>query len=164
MGLLRFLPFALLAVPLAEIGVFILVGSAIGVFATIGLVIATAVLGATLLRHQGVAQLMKIQSEMASGRMPGRDVADGAMILVAGVLLLTPGFITDTLGFLLFVPAVRATIFSWLAARVTIVSSGISPGFDHGPRPGHARGEPGVIDLGADDYARDDDQDGAMRR
>ncbi|NJR13648.1 MAG: FxsA family protein [Phyllobacteriaceae bacterium] len=118
MGLIRLLPFALLAVPLAEIAMFILVGNAIGVLPTIGLVIVTAVCGATLLRVQGMAQLTRIQRDMAAGGLPTRQLVHGAMMVVAGILLLTPGFITDTLGLMLFIPAVREAVFGFLAARI----------------------------------------------
>lgn len=116
--MLRYLPFLMLIVPLTEIIVFIIVGQWIGVFPTIALVILTAVTGASLLRHQGLGLALKIRSEIEAGRAPGRDLANGAMMLVAGVLLLTPGFVTDTLGFLLFVPQVRDKVFAFLAKRV----------------------------------------------
>lgn len=111
----------LLLVPLIEIALFIEVGDAIGLWPTIGVVILTAVLGAMLLRRQGLAVLGSVQGRLAAGENPGRLLADGAMILVAGVLLLTPGFLTDTIGFLFLVPPVRGWLFDRLAPRLTVV-------------------------------------------
>jgi UPF0716 protein FxsA len=145
--MLRFLPFLMLIVPITEIAVFILVGQWIGVLPTIVLVILTAVLGASLLRHQGLGLAMKIRGEMDAGRVPGRDLANGAMMLVAGVLLLTPGFVTDTLGFLLFIPHIRTKVFTFLAKRVKFVSPN-----EAGTQPFGTE----TIDLGAHDYARED--------
>ena len=145
--MLRFLPFLMLIVPITEIAVFILVGQFIGVLPTIALVILTAVLGAGLLRHQGMGLAMKVRSEMEAGRVPGRDLANGAMMLVAGVLLLTPGFVTDTLGFLLFIPQVRARVFEFLAKRIKFVT----------PDQGARSYDSSTIDLDAGDYERKDD-------
>ncbi len=146
--MLRFLPFLMLIVPITEIALFIMVGQWIGVLPTITLVILTAIMGASLLRHQGLGLAMKIRSDIEAGRVPGRDLANGAMMLVAGVLLLTPGFVTDTLGFLLFIPQIRARVFSFLAKRVKFVA----------PHQGGARSDgSGTIDLSANDYAHEDD-------
>jgi UPF0716 protein FxsA len=139
---LRFLPFLLLAVPLTEIALFILIGGLIGVLPTIAIVLATAVTGAFLLRTQGLRQLELIRRQLATGQMPGREIANGAMLLVAGVLLLTPGFLTDTLGFLLFVPRVRDRLYRFIAARVRIMPVGGAD--DKWPR------RDGTIELDAD--------------
>ena len=145
--MLRFLPFIMLIVPITEIAVFVMVGQFIGVLPTIALVILTAVLGATLLRHRGMGLAMKVRGEMEAGRVPGRELANGAMMLVAGVLLLTPGFVTDSLGFLLFVPQVRARVFEFLAKRVKFAT----------PSRGHSRNyDSGTIDLNAGEYERED--------
>jgi UPF0716 protein FxsA len=145
--MLRFLPFIMLIVPITEIAVFIVVGQFIGVIPTIALVILTAILGASLLRHQGLGLAMKLRSEIEAGRVPGRDLAHGAMMLVAGVLLLTPGFVTDTLGFLLFIPQVRTRVFEVLSKRVKFVT----------PNQNHARPyDSGTIDLNVDEYERED--------
>ena len=98
------IPFLLLAIPILEIAVFILVGNAIGLWPTLGLVILTAVIGSILLKQQGLWTLARSQAEIGAGRVPGRDLVSGVMIAMAGVLLLTPGLVTDALGFLLFVP------------------------------------------------------------
>jgi UPF0716 protein FxsA len=101
-----FIPFLLLVIPLAEIAAFVVIGGQIGVWATLGMVLLTAAIGSFLLRWQGVGLFNKINTEMRANRVPGRELVHGVMILVAGVLLLTPGFVTDSLGFLLFVPGV----------------------------------------------------------
>ena len=124
----------LLIVPLIEIALFIQVGGAIGVWPTIGIVILTAVTGAVMLRRQGLAALRGVQSRLLAGENPGRLLADGAMILVAGVLLLTPGFLTDTIGLLLLIPAVRRWLFDRFAARLTVVAVQSRP--RPRPRPG----------------------------
>lgn len=110
----------LFGVPLLEIAVFILVGGQIGLAATLLLTLLTAVAGASLLRHQGLGILGRIRAELAANRIPARELADGAMIAAAGLLLLTPGFVTDTMGLLLFLPAFRDVIWREAAKRVKI--------------------------------------------
>jgi UPF0716 protein FxsA len=140
-------PFLFLAVPLTEIAVFVLVGSKIGVFPTIGLVILTAVAGSILLRWQGFNALARIQRELEAHRVPGKEMVQGVMILLAGFLLLTPGFVTDTLGLLLFIPPVRDAVWRFLSSRVNVQTFGA--GF---AQRGATRAEPGVVDLDADEY------------
>jgi UPF0716 protein FxsA len=144
---LAFIPLLLIVVPLLEIAAFIAVGSRIGILPTIGLVLISALCGVLLLRAQGLATFARIRSELDSGRMPGKELADAIMILAAAVLLLTPGFVTDALGFTLMVPAVRAAIFRRLAARTIVFPSG----------PGHYRegsaAKKDVIDLGAEEFS-----------
>lgn len=113
----------LFIVPLIEVALFIEVGSIIGVWPTIASVILTAVLGSYLLRRQGLAALRDVQSRLAAGVNPGRLLADGAMLIVAGVFLLTPGFLTDAIGLLLLVPPVRAWLFKRFAARYRLVET-----------------------------------------
>ena len=111
------IPFLLLVVPILEIATFIVVGGQIGVVATLGMILFTAVLGSILLRIQGFQVLNQLRAATDAGRVPGRELGHGVMILLAGVLLLTPGFVTDTAGFLLFVPFIRNAIWSFLAKR-----------------------------------------------
>ena len=144
--MLRFLPFLMLLVPITEITVFIAVGQWIGVIPTIALVILTAILGASLLRHQGMGLAIKVRSEIEAGRVPGRGLANGAMMLVAGALMLTPGFVTDTLGFLLFIPQVRTRVFEFLARRIKFVS----------PNQNTRPYDSSTVDLGEDEYMRED--------
>lgn len=112
---------AFILVPLAEIAVFIQVGDAIGLWPTLGTIVATAVLGTVVLRAQGVAVLARARQSMDQGIAPVREVIHGACLLFAGALLLTPGFITDAIGFLLFVPAMRDAVARFIGRRVRAV-------------------------------------------
>ena len=113
-----FILLAFIAVPLIEIGVFIEVGDRIGLWPTLGVVVLTAIIGTWLLRLQGLSTLRKAQSAMEQGQMPIRAVFDGACLLVAGALLLTPGFVTDALGGLLFLPPFRSLLLTLIAHRL----------------------------------------------
>lgn len=150
-------PFLLLVLPIAEIATFIVVGREIGVLATLGLILLTAILGSLLLRIQGFGILKRISEESGAGRIPGRELIHGVMILVAGVLLLTPGFVTDTLGFLLFIPKVRDLGWRLVKDRITIVASGTAGG----ERTRRA-GKP-VIDLDEEDFHRESSPDSPWR-
>ncbi len=125
----------LIGVPLIEIGVFIEVGGWLGLWPTLAVILATAIAGAALLRAQGIATMTRARSELEQGVMPMREIFDGLCLLVAGALLLTPGFVTDGLGFLLFLPPFRAAIARAVASRVKV----------HGPG-GARRPDDGVID------------------
>jgi UPF0716 protein FxsA len=136
------------AVPVIEIALFIEIGGLIGLWWTIAIVILTAFAGTTLLRLQGLAVLQRAQESAARNELPVAEVFDGLCLLVAGVLLLTPGFFTDALGFLLFLPPFRRTagrlIWSWLvrSGRVTVSGGGFGPG-PTGPGPGAPGGSRG---------------------
>jgi len=147
-----FLFLIFLTVPLLEIAAFVVIGSRIGVLATLGMVFLTAVIGSVLLRVQGFGLLHRIQAETDSGRVPGRELVHGAMILLAGFLLLLPGFVTDAIGFLLFVPAFRDWMWRVLARRVLIKVDLSSMG-------GRAayRSDSRTIDLGEEDFTRTKD-------
>lgn len=135
----------LIAVPLAEIATFIIVGGKIGVFATLLGVLATATAGAILLRNQGLAVINRIRDDLARDRMPARPLADAAMIAAAGLLLLTPGFLTDSMGLMLFVPPVRDWIWRKGVARFGEVQV-------HSQSSHRSTNEPPVIDLNEGDY------------
>jgi len=94
-------------VPLLELFLLIQVGSEIGALPTIGLSILTAILGSLLVRLQGFSVLSRVRSMLDRGEPPALEVLDGALVLIAGVMLLLPGFLTDALGFLLLVPPLR---------------------------------------------------------
>ena len=98
---------AFIAIPMAEIAVFISVGGVIGLWPTLAIVVLTAFIGTYLLRRQGLGVLREIEIRVNQGDIPVQALFDGACLLLAGALLLTPGFITDTLGLLLFLPPVR---------------------------------------------------------
>jgi UPF0716 protein FxsA len=110
---------AFIAVPIIEIALFIRVGGLIGLWPTLAVVILTAVVGSALLRRQGLSTLERIQTELRTGRDPSAALANGALLLVAGLLLLTPGFFTDAVGLALMVPGVRAAAIAWLRTRIS---------------------------------------------
>lgn len=144
----RLLPLFVIILPLIEIAGFVLVGRQIGVLATIGLVVLSAIVGAALMRLQGLSLLTRLRRELDAGKDPGRDLAHGVMILLAGALLILPGFVTDIAGLLLFLPLVRDLAWRFLRRRVQVATfSGFGGGF--APRPG--RGP--TIDLDEDDYS-----------
>ena len=113
----------LVAVPIIETALFIEIGGWIGTWPTIGVVILTALIGSMMLRQQGTAALQDVQGRLAAGENPGHMLAEGAMILVAGVLLLTPGFFTDALGFALLIPPIRAALWRYLAPRIRVTQT-----------------------------------------
>jgi UPF0716 protein FxsA len=100
----------MITIPILEIAVFIVAGEVLGLWKTIGFVFLTAVVGSALLRHQGLTTLAQVRDSMNSGRMPVAELFEGLCQLIAGALLLTPGFITDGIGLLLFVPSFRLVL------------------------------------------------------
>lgn len=113
---LLFILFA--AVPLIEIALFVVVGERLGLGPTVAIVIVTALVGSWLVSQQGRNQIAQMQATVQAGAFPGKELAHGAMILVSGALLITPGFLTDVVGFLLLVPAVRETVrLAWMRRR-----------------------------------------------
>jgi UPF0716 protein FxsA len=115
---MRFLAFFAL-VALAEVATFFWVGSKIGLGWALGLAVVTAMLGAFLVRRAGLSIFNRIRAKMNEGQIPGRELTDGAAVLVAGAFLISPGFITDLLGFLLLIPAVRSPIHGLVSKRLT---------------------------------------------
>ena len=108
---------AFLAVPILEIYLLFQVGGIIGAGWTIFIVIATAVLGASLLRQQGLATWTRLNQSIAQGQLPPTILVEGIFLLLSGAFLLTPGFFTDTVGFLLLMPPVRKTLAAYLLRR-----------------------------------------------
>jgi UPF0716 protein FxsA len=106
-----------IVLPIAELYVIIKVGGAIGVLPTLALLVADSFLGVALLRSQGRAAWRRFNEALAAGRVPGREVFDGTMIILGGAFLLTPGFITDVIGLLLLIPPTRA-VFRGLVTRM----------------------------------------------
>lgn len=163
------LPFMLLLVPIVEIGVFIAIGDRIGIFYTLLMILATAILGSILLRIEGFRVLNQIRSEMAAGKIPTKELTSGVMILIAGVLLLTPGFVTDAIGFLLFLPPVRSAIRAFIVSRVKFQTmggtgngaGGFQAGFgsfsDDGPYPPNQPPEGPIVDLDEEAWSREPD-------
>lgn len=145
----RFFLFGLIALPLVEIALFIKVGQLIGVFPTLALIVGGVLLGSFLLRLQGLSVLGQLRSNVNSGRLPARTLADTMMIGVAAILLIVPGFLSDAMALLLLLPFVRGWIYSALASRVTVVNAGTASYRQETREPGQI---PGTIDLDDDDY------------
>lgn len=119
----RLIAFSFLLLPLVEIALFVVVGRAIGVLPTLGLVILGAVAGAMLLRQQGLGVISRLRNNVSAGTIPGRTMFDAMLIGVAAVFLVLPGFLSDAVALTLLVPAVRGWIFSSLAGRVRVVET-----------------------------------------
>ena len=117
------------AVPLVELYLLIRIGRVIGVVPTIAIVVVTGALGAALARHQGLGVLRRLQEDLVAGRPPTGALVDGLLILVAAAMLLTPGLITDAVGFLLLVPAgrkvVRKAVSAALERRFVVRDPGV---------------------------------------
>jgi UPF0716 protein FxsA len=136
-----YLLLAFLIVPVIEIAVFIEVGGLIGLWPTVALIVLTAVLGMWMLRIQGFGVLRRAQESIARNEPPVREVFDGFCLALAGVLLIVPGFVSDTLGLLLFIPAFRNLLRRRLmrqlssrgGVRVFVDGGEVRPG--QGPRP-----------------------------
>lgn len=129
-----------IGLPLLELWLLIEVGSEIGGFTTIVLTIFTAVLGVQLVRMQGFSALQRVQVQMQQGEVPAESMFEGVALLIAGVLLLVPGFLTDTLGFLLLVPPLRQRMIASVLANARVdtqAGSAQGPYRDAGPAAGH---------------------------
>jgi UPF0716 protein FxsA len=131
---------AFVAIPIIEIGLFIQVGGLIGLWPTLAIVLLSALLGSWLVRMQGAAAMADLRGSFQELRDPTLPIAHGAMILLAGALLITPGFFTDAMGLLLLVPAVRTAVFRYLSSRITVQQ------FEFGNPPRREPHRPDVID------------------
>lgn len=133
-------------VPLLEIVLLIQVGQVIGAWWTVLLLLASAVIGAWLIKHEGRRAMRALSEALASGRMPARELADGMLILIGGTLMLAPGFLTDVLGILMILPLTRPlarrALTRAVAARL-VRSPYAGGGNGHGNRPGP--GSPGSV-------------------
>ncbi len=105
-------------IPLVELYLIITIGGILGALPTIALVIVTAVAGASLARQQGMVTLLRVREKTDRGEMPGEEMVDALLIFIAGVVLLTPGFLTDAIGLLLLVPAIRRRFRIWLQGQL----------------------------------------------
>ena len=185
MALLLFFIFILL--PIAELYVIIQVGQWIGVVPTLALLLIDGFAGAWLARHQGRAAWERFNKAMAEGRVPAKEVVDGAMVIFGGALLLAPGFITDIFGLILLIPPTRAVVrgtFKWGASKTTygrpaVFAYRVGSRFPRGergsdpagqpPRSGPSRPPPGADPFGGTGPAagarprRDYDLDGTAR-
>lgn len=128
--------------PLIEIGLFVTVGAWLGLWATLAIVLASALLGASVIRRQGVVTMLDLRAALQSRRDPAPAMADGALSLLAGALLILPGFFTSAAGLLLLIPGLRALVTSWagrkMRAQAAFYHSGYeAEGFEprRGPEP-----------------------------
>lgn len=130
---------AFIVVPLVEIYVLIQVGQVIGVWWTILILVADSLLGTWLIRREGGRAWRALQTALSSGRMPARELADGALILIGGTLMLAPGFVTDAVGILLILPLTRPVarrLLTTVVARRLVVVPGTGPGNRRPPGDG----------------------------
>ena len=125
-----------ICIPLIELYLLFLVGGRIGPALTIALVVVTGFIGASLARQQGFKVWRKIQSDLNTGQMPAAELIDGLLVLIGGIVLLTPGLLTDVCGFALMVPAVRAAVKEKLQHRFQIKTNRY-----------HAKPDDDVIDV-----------------
>ncbi|PWL19552.1 membrane protein FxsA [Falsochrobactrum shanghaiense] len=153
---------AMLAMPFVEIAGFVIVGSEIGVLATLGLIILSAMLGFFLLRVQGIGLLQRIRTETVAGRVPDREMVHGAMLVLAAILLIVPGFVTSAIGLLLFIPPIRDFVWNRVMRGrmvMTATSARYSQGYGESrPRDNH------VIDLDPEDYTDKGDENSPWNR
>ena len=140
---------ALIALPMLELALLIKTGQVIGFWATLGLVVAAAVLGAAIMSRQGISVARRTREAIAQGRPPVGPVLDGAFLLLAGALLISPGFITDVMALALLVPPIRRKVARWcvrrLAERAHVQVEVHEPTADRGRRTGAAASE-GQVD------------------
>ncbi len=142
----RLILLALLIVPVAEIAAIVAVGRLIGGWATLALLLVTSLVGAWLIRHEGLRTWRALDTALATGAMPSRELADAALVFVGGALLLLPGFLTDLIGLFFTLPITRPITRRWLAAAVQrrLLASGARTA--SGPAPfGPMAGEPGFF-------------------
>ncbi|MHC2299801.1 FxsA family protein [Rhizobium mongolense] len=153
---LAMLPGFVLLLPLAEIAGFVIVGRAVGLLATLGLVVLSVVIGMALLRRQGIGILQRMSTEARNGVLPGRELLRPAMLVIASLLLIVPGFISDIIAVALFIPAVRDLAWNYIRKRFVIVettrgsTASQSSGFSNQSKP-----DSKVVDLDEDDYRRE---------
>jgi UPF0716 protein FxsA len=144
--MLRNWPVLFVVIPLVELYLIIKVGSLIGALWTVILVLLTAVIGVQLLRFQGFSTLNRARRSMEMGQLPAMEMMEGMALAVGGALLITPGFLTDTLGFLCLVPATRRAMIRWIMrhgnvqAGVHVSGAGFGRGYSGGGRSRHGDG------------------------
>ena len=136
-----------IGIPVIELCLFMVLGSKIGIAPTLLIIIITGALGAYLTKSQGLKALNNYQAATAQGKLPHEEVLDGLMILIAGAVLLTPGFLTDAIGFSLLVPSIRASVRkvlgAYLKGKVSIVGQNVGA-------PDRTRSSGGTINIDAE--------------
>ncbi|NRA59821.1 MAG: FxsA family protein [Psychrobium sp.] len=129
-------------VPVIEISILIAVGEQLGALSTVALVLLTAAVGASLVRSQGLQTLMSAQQKIQNGEQPGQEMIEGLMLAMAGILLVTPGFMTDIFGLLILTPVTRKIFANYLLAKLIIKGMAANQGsFNAGFSPPPQQGE-----------------------
>jgi UPF0716 protein FxsA len=120
---MKFLFILFIIIPIVEITVLINVGEAIGAWNTVGLVLLSAFIGVNMLRYQGISTLARAQERANQGEIPGKEMVEGIVLAVGGALLITPGFVTDIIGFSCLLPFTRKAFAGKLMSRFTLVAA-----------------------------------------
>lgn len=131
MHLFHYLLLLFIVVPVVELSLLLSISGVVGAVRTFVIIIITGIIGAHLAKQQGIKTLNTIKSSLNQGHLPGTEVVDGFIILIAGAVLLTPGFLTDVIGFLLLLPSGRNVFKAWLIKRFTkfLQSGRVKPTF-----------------------------------
>jgi len=135
-----------LVIPIIEIFFLIKVGEVVGVWTTIFLVVLTAVIGAGLLRQQGLSTLARFQQNMGQGKLPAQEMVEGILLAVGGALLMTPGFVTDTIGFLCLLPFSRKFIAANIIKRSAVTMSARMGGFAQEASSSPFESDPNIVE------------------
>ncbi|HFE38381.1 MAG TPA: FxsA family protein [Gammaproteobacteria bacterium] len=123
MNIFRSLFIVFLVIPILEIFLLIKVGGIIGAVPTVLAIIATAGIGAFLIRHQGITTLNRVQTSLQNGEIPAIEMFEGLVLLISGALLLTPGFFTDSIGFIALIPGLRRLLIVWALKHASIIQT-----------------------------------------
>ncbi|MBN0989794.1 FxsA family protein [Amphritea pacifica] len=160
---MRFLLLLFIIIPVIEITVLINVGQAIGAWYTVGLVLLSAFIGVNMLRYQGLSTLARAQQRMNAGQIPGNEMVEGIVLAVGGALLLTPGFVTDVIGFLCLIPYTRKALARQVMSRFTVVAmshrqNGVAPEdvINHGQHSHRSQDTDRNGDIIDGDFRRED--------
>ncbi|MBU2967468.1 FxsA family protein [Amphritea sp. 2_MG-2023] len=160
---MRFLLLLFIVIPVIEITVLINVGQAIGAWYTVGLVLLSAFIGVNMLRYQGLSTLARAQERMNAGQVPGNEMVEGLVLAVGGALLLTPGFVTDVIGFFCLIPFTRQWLARQAMSRFTIVAMShrqenpdVDDALDHRQYPSHHSDTGKSGDIIDGDFRRED--------
>jgi UPF0716 protein FxsA len=151
--LVRVLFVLFIVMPILEMLILIKVGSLIGAWYTVALVLLTAIIGVNLLKHQGLSTLMRAQRKAQYGALPVSEIGEGLLLAVAGALLLTPGFVTDAIGFALLSPAIRRELAKGVAKRMVVSGQTAYQSYDAGQaeyRKTHVESENGNVVIDAE--------------
>lgn len=146
------LPVIVLLMPILEIAGFIVVGKALGLWLTLALIILTSLLGLIILRNGGLGMVRNLQNASQKGAEPAEAIVSGGMRVIAGILLFVPGFITDIIGLLLLMPAVRKFFWKALSPKIVVAGDFRRSGFGGGR---YETRSSKVVDLDEEDFRRD---------